>query len=67
MTIAEFKAWLDGFEAAMNGAPTEEQWAKIKAKLEAVKLGEIRVDTTEIMLTRRLPEASEFIGPPYAR
>lgn len=41
MTLNEFKAWLDGFEAAMFGMPPNaEQWAAIKAKLakvEAVK------------------------------
>lgn len=41
MTLNEFKAWLEGFEAAMGGnPPSAEQWAAIKAKLakvEAVK------------------------------
>lgn len=37
MTIAEFKAWLEGFEAAMSGAPTPEQWAAIKAKIATVR------------------------------
>lgn len=37
MTLNEFKAWLDGFEAAMGDAPTPEQWAKIKAKLADVQ------------------------------
>lgn len=37
MTLNEFKHWLDGFEEAMGDAPTPEQWAKIKAKLGAVK------------------------------
>jgi hypothetical protein len=41
MSLNEFKAWLEGFEAAMNGnPPSAEQWAAIKAKLakvEAVK------------------------------
>lgn len=36
MTISEFKAWLDGFEAAMGDAPNPEQWAAIKAKLATV-------------------------------
>lgn len=37
MTIAEFKAWLEGFEAAMSGAPTPEQWEAIKAKVAALR------------------------------
>lgn len=36
MNIAEFKAWLEGFtEAFPDGkAPTADQWAKIKAKID---------------------------------
>jgi hypothetical protein len=36
MNLAEFKAWLDGFSAAIGDAPTPEQWAKIREKLETV-------------------------------
>ncbi len=36
MTLLEFKAWLDGFEEAIDGAPTKEQWRKIKAKMNSV-------------------------------
>lgn len=36
MTLSEFKAWLEGFEAAMGDAPTSDQWGKIKAKLAEV-------------------------------
>lgn len=37
MTISEFKAWLDGFEAAMgDNPPNADQWATIKAKLAKV-------------------------------
>ncbi len=39
MTIKEFKAWLEGFEEAMGGAPTPEQWAKIRAKIETLSDG----------------------------
>lgn len=37
MTVNEFKAWIDGFSAAINGAPTLEQWDTIKAKLAMVE------------------------------
>lgn len=37
MTIAEFKAWLEGFEAALTGAPTSEQWEAIKAKIAQLR------------------------------
>lgn len=41
MTVAEFKAWLEGFEEAMGGKPpTAEQWKTIKAKLSRVAMGE---------------------------
>jgi hypothetical protein len=36
MTVSEFKAWLDGFSAAINGAPSQEQWEAIKGKLSTI-------------------------------
>lgn len=36
MTLSEFKAWLDGYGAAIQGAPTEEQWGVIQKKLDEV-------------------------------
>lgn len=36
MTLNEFKAWLEGFEEAIDGAPDEKQWRKIKVKLSSV-------------------------------
>lgn len=36
MTFSEFKAWLDGFNEAIDGAPTEEQWQRIMEKMEQV-------------------------------
>lgn len=36
MTLSEFRSWLDGFSEAIVGAPNEDQWAKIKAKLATV-------------------------------
>lgn len=37
MTIAEFKAWLDGFKEGLGEAPTPEQWAKVLEKVEKVR------------------------------
>lgn len=37
MTIAEFKAWLEGFGEAMNGSPTPDQWEAIKAKIAQLR------------------------------
>lgn len=39
MSLNEFKAWLEGFEASFaNGVPTAEQWAAVKAKLVKVEI-----------------------------
>lgn len=40
MTLNEFKAWFEGFTEAMDGAPSADQWAKIKAKLDQVRAAE---------------------------
>lgn len=36
MNIREFKAWLEGFEEAIDKAPTEAQWKKLRTKLESL-------------------------------
>ncbi len=36
MSLREFRAWLEGYSASIGDAPTPEQWAAIKAKLELV-------------------------------
>lgn len=38
MTLAEFKAWFEGFTESIEGkaAPTQKQWAKIKEKVAAI-------------------------------
>lgn len=41
MTMSEFKAWLEGFEASIDKTPTEKQWKKIKEKLDTVSLPRI--------------------------
>ncbi len=33
MNPNEFKAWIDGFSQAVGDAPTAEQWALVKAKV----------------------------------
>lgn len=38
MTLNEFKAWLDGYGAAIQGEPTADQWAVIQGKLAELKL-----------------------------
>lgn len=36
MTLAEFKAWFEGFAENIDGAPTPEQWARVAEKLDEV-------------------------------
>lgn len=36
MTLAEFKAWFDGYTESMDGPPSEKQWERIKAKVRGV-------------------------------
>jgi hypothetical protein len=36
MTLSEFKAWFEGFTEGMGAAPTADQFAKIKAKVEKI-------------------------------
>jgi hypothetical protein len=36
MTLSEFKAWFEGFTEGIEAAPTEAQFAKIKAKVALI-------------------------------
>jgi hypothetical protein len=36
MTLAEFKAWFEGFTEDMDGAPSEKQFQKIRAKVKEI-------------------------------
>lgn len=36
MTLAEFKAWFEGYTEAVEGAPTDAQWARIKARVAEI-------------------------------
>lgn len=36
MTPSEFKAWFDGFTEAMDKAPNEKQWKRIKERVKAI-------------------------------
>lgn len=64
MTISEFKAWLDGFSHAIGDAPTPEQWAEIKAKIETLSVTFVP-PTYPI---KRMPggEAEPLSLPPYS-
>jgi hypothetical protein len=36
MTLAEFKAWFEGFTEGMAAAPDEDQWKRIKARVAEI-------------------------------
>lgn len=36
MTLAEFKAWFEGFTEDMDAAPTPKQWKRIKARVAQI-------------------------------
>lgn len=36
MTLAEFKAWFEGYTEGMDGPPNEKQWARIKARVKEI-------------------------------
>jgi hypothetical protein len=36
MTNNEFKAWFEGFTEAMDKAPTQKQWSRIKEKVKSI-------------------------------
>lgn len=65
MTIAEFKAWLEGFSEAMSGAPTAEQWATIKKKIAALQA--VSVEPLHGYKWRELPKPSPWWKCPSPR
>lgn len=36
MTLAEFKAWFEGFTEDMDGPPDAKQWKRIKSKIKDI-------------------------------
>lgn len=36
MTLSEFKAWFEGYTEALDGAPDEKQWKRIKAQVAKI-------------------------------
>jgi hypothetical protein len=36
MTVAEFKAWFEGFTETLEVAPNEKQWERIKARVAEI-------------------------------
>lgn len=56
MTLQEFKAWFEGYTESMAKAPTEKQWARVKARVK-------EIDGTTI--TQRV--FVDHYYPPYRR
>ena len=61
MTISEFNAWLDGFEAAFDGAPTKAQWLDIRAKFSEV----VRDERWPLYTVPALPLNPPIISQPF--
>jgi hypothetical protein len=61
MTIAEFKAWLDGFKEAIGDAPTPEQWQRITAKMATVY--ELQPVLYSTLYQERQPDHSFRLSP----
>ena len=62
MTLSEFKAWFEGFTEGMEGAPTADQFAKIKAKVEKI---DGAVTTYPVFVDRWWPR--EYVVRDYSR
>lgn len=52
MTLAEFKAWFEGFSELMEGAPSEKQWERIKARVAEI---DGSVTTYPVFVERYIP------------
>jgi len=63
MTFNEYKSWLDGFSEGINGAPTKEQWEKIKSKLNEVVEHSTTIYHPGVPPVIAAP--SQWLKPPY--
>lgn len=71
ISLAEFKAWLQGVEDMQpdNWAPSKEQWARIREKIDLILEGEVPVSRQNatrpvaptVPLPARLPPAQPFV------
>lgn len=55
MTLAEFKAWFNGFTESMESNPTEKQWERIKARVAEI---DDKPVTYPVFVDRYLPYQS---------
>lgn len=63
MTLAEFKAWFEGFTEDMDGSPSKKQWERIKARVAEIN----GVTVTERVFVDRYAEPYKRYWPagPY--
>ena len=52
MTLAEFKAWFEGFTETLEAAPNEKQWERIKARVAEINGA---VTTYPVFIDRYVP------------
>ncbi len=52
MTLAEFKAWFEGFTETLKAAPNEKQWERIKARVAEI---DGTVTTYPVFVDRYIP------------
>ncbi|ENN86054.1 hypothetical protein RHSP_31883 [Rhizobium freirei PRF 81] len=62
MTLAEFKAWFEGFTETLEGAPSEKQWERIKARVAEING---TVTTYPVYVDRYMPPYRPwYVGTP---
>lgn len=62
MTLAEFKAWFEGFTETIEAAPSEKQWKRIKARVAEI---DGTVTTYPVFVDRYIPPYRPwFVGTP---
>lgn len=62
MTLAEFKAWFEGFTEDMDGAPSAKQFEKIKAKVADINGVAV---TERVFVDRYVPRYRDVWSWPY--
>jgi hypothetical protein len=59
MTLAEFKAWFEGFTETLEAAPNEKQWERIKARVAEING---TVTTYPVFVDRYVPPYRPWYG-----
>jgi hypothetical protein len=67
MDVKEFKAWFEGFRECIDGTPTPEQFAKIKAKIAQIEGPAPKVTYRHPLAWADIVPKDERIQPMVAR